>query len=134
MLQNSFFAGTNLDNAGLRCIRRSCRHRYDRCRVSSLQPAITVSTGMLPTTTSTLTFGRRVASSSTPRYFLAGTLLNAAAHYLSNGHSSYTYVIHSLSKLVITRELCNDDNLIDAAWLKHLELLTTLTAAAFCAA
>ena len=36
MLQNFLHRYEPLQR-GLRCIRRSCRHRYDRCRVSSLQ-------------------------------------------------------------------------------------------------
>ena len=63
-----------------------------------------------------LNFWKKSSIKLNTTVLFAGTLLNAAAHYLSNGHSSYTYVIHSLSKLIITRKLCNDDNLIDAAW------------------
>ena len=63
-----------------------------------------------------LNFWKKSSIKLNTTVLFTGTLLNAAAHYLSNGHSSYTYVIHSLSKLIITRKLCNDDNFIDAAW------------------
>ncbi len=53
----------------VRHIQRSCHRRCDRYRDIFLAVSMTFSTGILPPMTSTLTFGRSVASTSAPRYF-----------------------------------------------------------------